>query len=169
MNSNRPGNYFLDRNLWLTASESDFLKQCEIENYQDSGKGGQKRNRKYSAVRLTHIPTGVSVTSSERREQNVNKLKALEKLKIKIATMFSGPEVDIPRNIISIQSLEYPLWSAFLLDELYKNDFEITPIAKKLRLSNSKLLKLIYRDRVIWDELNSNRAKSGKHSFILHS
>lgn len=167
MNSSRQENYFKDRNLWLSSSESDFFQHCRIENYQDSGKGGQKRNRKYSAVRLTHIPTGISVTNADCREQNINKLKALEKLKIKMAMMLSGPDVDISRSIISVQSRDYPLWVAFLLDELYRNDFEIASIAESLGLSNSKLLKLVYRDRIIWNELNSNRLKLGKHSFIL--
>lgn len=165
MRINRQENYFKERNRWLALSENDFLKQCRIENYQDSGKGGQKRNRKYSAVRLTHIPTEITVTSSDYREQNINKLKAIEKLKIKIAMMLSGPNVDIPRNVISIKSQDYPLWVAFILDELYKNDFEIVPVAKKLELSNSKLLKIIYRDKIIWDELNVNRKKLGKHPF----
>lgn len=169
MNKSRQENYFADRNLWISSSESDFLKQCKVENYQDSGKGGQKRNRKYSAVRLTHIPTGISVTSSGCREQNINKLKALEKLKVKMAVMLSGPDVNIPRSITSIHSYDYPLWVAFLLDELHRNEFEIVLIAKILRLSNSKLLKLVSRDRVIWDELNSNRMKLGKHSFVLPS
>lgn len=167
MNNNRQEDYFADRNFWLSESEADFFSHCRIENYQERGKGGQKRNRKYSAVRLTHIPTGISVTSANFREQNINKLKALSKLRIKIAIMLSGPEINISRNIISIQSKDYPLWVAFLLDELYKNDFEISPIAQKLGLSLSKLLKLIYKDKLIWNELNSNRKSLGKHSFIL--
>ena len=167
MNSTRRENYFTDRNSWLSSSEADFFKHCRTENYQDRGKGGQKRNRKYSAVRLTHIPTGISVTSADCREQNINKLKALEKLKIKIAMMLSGPEVDIPRSVISIQSRDYPLWVAFLMDELYRNAFEIASIAEKLGLSNSKLLKLIFRDKAIWKEINSKRIKLGKHSFIV--
>ena len=167
MNNSRRENYFKDRNIWIASSETNFLKQCRIENYQDSGKGGQKRNRKYSAVRLTHIPTGISVTSTNCREQNINRLKAIEKLKIKMAMMLSGPDIDIPRSIISVQSHDYPVWVAFLLDELHKNNFEITPIAERLGISNSRLLKLVYRDRIIWDELNSNRMKLGKHSFIV--
>ena len=167
MNSSRRENYFIDRNLWLSSSSTNFFKHRRIENYQDSGKGGQKRNRKYSAVRLTHIPTGISVTSAECREQNINRLKALEKLKIKMAMMLSGPNVDIPRSIISIQSPDYPLWVAFLMDELYMNDFEITSSAERLGIANSKLIKLVFRDKIIWNELNSNRMKLGKHSFIL--
>lgn len=167
MTNSRQENYFKDRNVWLASSEPNFLKQCRVENYQDSGKGGQKRNRKYSAVRLTHIPTGISVTSTNCREQNINKLKSLEKLKIKMAMILSGPHIDIPRSIISTHSRDYPLWVAFLLDELHKNNFEITPIAERLGISNSRLLKLVYRDRIIWDELNANRMKLGKHSFIV--
>ncbi|HZE88333.1 MAG TPA: peptide chain release factor-like protein, partial [Verrucomicrobiae bacterium] len=42
--------------------------------------GGQHRNRRDSAVRLTHRPTGIVVTATERRSQHQNKLMALERL-----------------------------------------------------------------------------------------
>src|SRR5258706_3752272 len=56
------------------------LAECDVETYRGSGPGGQHRNRRDSAVRLTHRPSGLVVTATERRSQHQNKLVALERL-----------------------------------------------------------------------------------------
>jgi len=61
------------------------LAECDVETYRGSGPGGQHRNRRDSAVRLTHRPTGIVVTASERRSQHQNKEVALERLALKLA------------------------------------------------------------------------------------
>lgn len=159
---NRADNFFKDRNLWICASDEEFAKFCSIENYQDSGKGGQKRNRKYSGVRLVHIKTGIVSECALCREQNLNRIEAARKLRLKIAMLLSGPEISDIRSIVSMEHHDYPLWVAFALDELYKCDFEILPVAEKLSLSKTKLTRLLYKDRVLWDEVNANRERLGK-------
>lgn len=61
------------------------LRQCDVETYRGSGPGGQHRNRRDSAVRLTHRPTGLVATASERRSQHQNKLEALRRMQAKLA------------------------------------------------------------------------------------
>ncbi len=51
-----------------------------IEFYRASGPGGQRRNKKDTAVRITHIPTGISVVAPESRYRSVNMKRALERL-----------------------------------------------------------------------------------------
>ncbi|GLT87885.1 hypothetical protein SLE2022_059380 [Rubroshorea leprosula] len=59
-------------------------EELEISFSRAGGKGGQNVNKVETAVRITHIPTGVSVRCTEERSQLANKIKALSRLKAKL-------------------------------------------------------------------------------------
>lgn len=69
-------------------------KEVEITTYQASGPGGQHRNRTYSAVRMTHLPTGITVTASDSRSQLRNRKIALKRLHDRLVDHF---KVEAPR------------------------------------------------------------------------
>jgi len=55
-------------------------KECEVTTFRSSGPGGQHKNVTDSAVRLKHIPTGITVVGQSHRSQLRNMTDALERL-----------------------------------------------------------------------------------------
>lgn len=71
----------------IPATDEDLLAECEVETYCASGPGGQNVNRRSTAVRLRHRPTGVVVTCQRERSQWQNKRVALEWLRGKLQAL----------------------------------------------------------------------------------
>jgi len=65
----------------LDLGDEALLATCEVSFYVAGGPGGQHRNKTSSAVRLVHLPTGITVTATERRSQARNRSAALERLR----------------------------------------------------------------------------------------
>jgi len=71
-------------------------RECDIQYFIATGPGGQHRNKVETGVRLTHRPTGVVVTATERRSQRANREAAYERMAAKLEELQFTAEPRIP-------------------------------------------------------------------------
>lgn len=83
----------------LPESDTDLLRECEVDTFRSSGPGGQHVNKTESAVRLRHLPSGAVVTSQQERSQHRNKSLCLQKLREKVAKLNHRPTKRVPTRV----------------------------------------------------------------------
>ncbi|HUU31260.1 MAG TPA: peptide chain release factor-like protein [Phycisphaerae bacterium] len=177
------------RDQHLTMSDDRLLAECTVETYRASGPGGQHRNKRDSAVRLTHRPTGVSATATERRSQHENRRVAVRRLRKAIALRVRAPaDATAPaagalaealadatlRSSASLRSTS-PRWprvsqksetylvaAAQVLDRLEAAEGKVSDVATALGVSTASLVKFLSLDTDLWTEANRIRRRFGQ-------
>ena len=83
----------------LPETDEALLAQCDVETFRASGPGGQNVNRRETAVRIRHRPTGIVVTCQDERSQRRNKQIALVRLKEKLERFLTPPRSRVPTTV----------------------------------------------------------------------
>lgn len=123
-------------------------KDVKVQYYRGSGSGGQNRNKRDSACRMTHLPTGLAATAEEHKTQHQNWKAAWKRLSDKLVPLMKAaangeartPCTDVvrtyhePRQQVKDHRIKGKTWS-------YKdvlNGKGLDSIIEELRISNGQ-------------------------------
>ncbi len=156
----------------LALTDVEFTKHCRFESYKSGGPGGQKRNKTSSAAKMTHVPTGISAHSNDFRLQSANRLRALHRLRFKLATAI--------RTTVQRQCYEPPAWliearvggklttntrnpayarvAAHVLDVLVATDARFGDCGALLGITTSHLVHFLKAEPTVWRAASKMRA-----------
>ena len=150
------------------------LKDCTITSGRSSGPGGQNRNKVETAIRITHVPTGIVATATERRHKQQNKEQAIFRLRVKLAIQVrepidpgakpSGcwsPRVKDKKLLINPSHDDFPTLLAEALDRVAMVQYDLAAAAEVLGVSMSQLLKLIKHEHESLEWVNQRRRAAG--------
>ncbi|KAK9161925.1 hypothetical protein Syun_002827 [Stephania yunnanensis] len=163
------------RREYLKLEEEELMKQCEMSTFKSSGPGGQHRNKRESAVRLKHLPTGIIAQAVEDRSQHKNRASALARLRTLLALKVRN-EIDLPNYTPPLELLQIlPSKSSIrgsdgmqaLLDLIFALNASIGDAAKFLGLSTGALSRLILSDDSLRMAVNELRASKEISSLRL--
>ncbi len=153
-------------------SDEQFLQNCRLEAFRGSGPGGQKRNKTSNSIRLTHVPTGISVIADESRSQAENKLRALRRLRLKLARELREPiaaKFEPPDWLLTIRhnnrieaSHHHPFYApaaGLLLDLLSAMNGSPADVAIMLGLPTTAIVRFLEGEPALWTA--ANRIRSG--------
>jgi len=96
----RRKNYFVGVHF-IKPLEPTLINERDItyETMRASGPGGQNVNKVETAVRATHVPSGVSVAASDMRSQSQNKKLARERLLMKLSSLEDDKQMQHDRTV----------------------------------------------------------------------
>ncbi len=161
--------------LFRLLTDEALLAQSREDHYRGSGPGGQKRNKTSNGVRLVHEPTGIIVTATEARSLKENRVHAMSRLRLKLATDVREP-VDLttftpPEWFLSVRhgtrfevSHHHPLFTptaGLVLDLLAALAGNPAAVAANLGVSTTAVIKLLDGQPQLWTTANRIRADVG--------
>ena len=170
------------RAAWTELNDAQLLAQCAVDTYRASGPGGQKRNKTSSAVRIRHLPTGLSVIAEESRSQHENRAKAFQRLRqalyLKLrdaVNLADDPEVPRPWHQVVKGALDgagrlhlgkkdprfWPV-TGVVLDVLTAHEARLAETASTLGISTGNLVDFLQTSPKLWEQANILRARHGQ-------
>lgn len=147
--------------------------QCDVKRTRAGGPGGQHRNKVDTAIVLTHRPTGIVATASEKRSQHANLKQALQRLRLNLAIgVRSDPvpvlppvlwtdRVDNRRIRVSEQHDDFPGVIVVAMDYLEAHQHRVAEAARSLGVSTSQFIKLLQTSSQVWESVQRVREERG--------
>jgi len=163
-------------------TDDHLLALCRIDFYRGSGPGGQKRNKTSNAVRLTHIATGIQATGTESRSLQLNKLNALRRLRIKLASelreridllTFAPPDWFLAirhegKITASHRHPQYAACGGLLLDLLSALHASPSAVAVNLGVATTTVIRFLEAQPAFWAAANQIRKSEGLGALNRH-
>ncbi len=152
--------------------DEKLMRQCRFEAFVGSGPGGQRRHRTNSAVRITHLPTGITAIEQSSRSQRENRIHALRSLRHKMALSIRR-EVDLatflppdylkeyPGLRMSPKNPLYPRTIALVLDVMKAAHWNVAHAAVMLGVSTTALTRFLHDDHLLWAHVQKKLAELG--------
>jgi hypothetical protein len=150
------------------------IAECDVRHARRSGPGGQRRNKVETAVVLTHRPTGIIAEASERRSQAENLVKALFRLRLKLAVqvrrLAAADHKPSPlwqsrcrdgRVSVNPEHEDFPALLAEALDVLASRNMDVQAAAQTLGCSGTQLVKLLKHEPAALELDNNARSNRG--------
>lgn len=153
------------------------LAHCRTQSFRGSGPGGQHRNTTHSGIHLTHTPTAIAASASERRHQSDNLRVALFRLRVNLALTQRGhfTPADSPsplwrsrtsadgRIALNPEHSDFPAMLAEALDILHACKLDPAPAADLLGCTATQLIKLLKQEPRALAQLNADRHRRHLH------
>lgn len=160
---------------WLSLPPEELLRRCVQAPFQGPGPGGQKRNRVYSGVRLTHAESGLAAEASERREARRNLEDALRRLRMAMAlSLPPAPTPPIGNAEITPSPLpfraganpahaDFPIFVLAALHALDSRGGRLAEAAGSLGATASALTRFCRSEKAVWAKAQAIRKRYGLH------
>jgi hypothetical protein len=156
----------------LDFDDAQLLAECDVHYHRTGGPGGQHRNKVSTAVRLYHPPAGITVTGTERRSQQENRIHALRRLREAIAVYTRMPlparvvwpaTVQIVEGRLSVNPRNPAVYHVIglVLDAIYAFDGSVRAAAGFLGVTPSSLTRFLAEHPKAWAEANRIRTERG--------
>ncbi len=110
----------------LSTDIEALKKEVIVETYRSSGPGGQRKNKKETAVRLRHLPSGVTVVATDQRSQARNLELALERLRERLLTLSRPKRHRIPTKA-SLAAVEKRITAKQILSSKKRQREKVKP------------------------------------------
>lgn len=153
----------------------DLLDECDVTRTRRGGPGGQHRNKVETAVVVMHRPTGLTGQAGERRSQDLNRQAAVQRLRVRLAVeVRSTVAADEPPStlwqsrvrggklVVSTQHEDFPALLAEALDRLAAGGWDLAPVAGRMGISASQLVKFLKQQPQALGRLNEARRERGQ-------